>query len=34
MGYKAVQAVYQALIHQGKKFFGSWDEALIAAGVE
>jgi hypothetical protein len=32
LNYKAVQAERQALIHQARKFFGSWDRAR-AAGV-
>ena len=31
--YKRVQQGYQALLHQARKFFGSWDEACTAAGV-
>lgn len=34
MNYRAVKAEYQALIHQARKFFGSWDAALAAAGVD
>jgi hypothetical protein len=33
MNYKAVQRSYQALIHQARRFFGSWDAACAAAGV-
>lgn len=33
LGYKRVQQSYQALLHQARKFFGSWDEACAAAGV-
>jgi hypothetical protein len=33
LNYKSVQSAYQALIHQSRKFFGSWDRALAAAGV-
>jgi len=33
LNYKAVQEEYQALIHQARKFFGSWDRARAAAGV-
>jgi hypothetical protein len=29
--YRSVQSRYQALIHQAKKFFSSWDSALAAA---
>jgi hypothetical protein len=31
--YRAVQSRYQALIHQARKFFGSWNKALAAAVV-
>jgi hypothetical protein len=33
LNYKAVQTERQALIHQARKFFGSWDRARAAAGV-
>jgi hypothetical protein len=33
LNYQAVQSEYQALIHQARKFFGSWDRTLAAAGV-
>ena len=33
LNYRAVQSEYQALIHQARKFFGSWDRALAAAGI-
>jgi hypothetical protein len=33
LGYKRVQQGYQALLHQARKFFGSWDSACAAAGV-
>jgi hypothetical protein len=33
LGYKRVQHGYQALLHQAKKFFGTWDGARAAAGV-
>lgn len=32
LNYRAIKQDYQALLHQGKKFFGSWDRALRAAG--
>jgi hypothetical protein len=31
--YKRVQESYQALLHQARKFFGSWEGARAAAGV-
>jgi hypothetical protein len=31
MHYKGVQRVYQALIHQARKYYGSWDRARAAA---
>jgi hypothetical protein len=31
--YKRVQESYQALIHQARKYFGSWDKACAKAGV-
>ncbi len=31
--YRAVSAISQALIHQARKFFGSWKHARAAAGV-
>jgi hypothetical protein len=33
LNYKSVQSAYQALIHQARKFFGSWDRARAAADV-
>src|SRR5262249_60874334 len=33
LNYRAVADSYQALIHQARKFFGSWDKARAAAGV-
>ncbi len=33
LNYKAVALEYQALIHQARKFFGSWDRARAAARV-
>jgi hypothetical protein len=33
LNYQAVKCEYQALIHQARKFFGSWDRARAAAGV-
>jgi hypothetical protein len=33
VNYQAVKLGYQALIHQARKFFGSWDRARAAAGV-
>lgn len=33
LNYRAVADNYQALIHQARKFFGSWDRARAAAGV-
>ncbi len=33
LNYRAVASEYQALIHQARKFFGSWDRALAAAGL-
>jgi hypothetical protein len=33
LNYRAVAFEYQALIHQARKFFGSWDRARAAAGV-
>jgi hypothetical protein len=33
LNYSAVQDTYQALIHQARKYFGSWDRARAAAGV-
>jgi hypothetical protein len=33
LNYKSVQSEYQALIHQARKYFGSWDCARAAAGV-
>jgi hypothetical protein len=32
LNYKAVQSEYPALIHQARRFFGSWDRARAAAG--
>ena len=33
LNYRAVKSEYQALIHQARKFFRSWDRARAAAGV-
>jgi hypothetical protein len=33
LNYRAVASGYQALIHQARKFFRSWDRARSAAGV-
>jgi len=33
LNYRAVKDDYQALIHQARKFYGSWDAACAAAGV-
>jgi hypothetical protein len=33
LSYKAVQREHQALIHQARKFYGSWDRAVAAARV-
>ena len=33
LNYRAVKLEYQALIHQSRKYFGSWDRARAAAGV-
>lgn len=33
LNYHAVQDAYVALIHQARKYFGSWDGACAAAGV-
>ena len=33
LGYKRVQQGYQALLHQARKYFGSWDGACAKAGV-
>ena len=33
LNYRAVQSEYQALIHQARKYFRSWDRARAAAGV-
>jgi hypothetical protein len=33
LNYRAVKQEYQALIHQARKFYGSWDPARAAAGV-
>jgi hypothetical protein len=33
LNYKAVHCEYQALIHQARKFFGSWDRARAAVRV-
>ena len=33
LNYRAVKLGYQALLQQAKKFFGSWDNARVAAGV-
>ncbi len=33
LNYRAVKDRYQALIHQARKFFGSWDRARAEAGV-
>jgi hypothetical protein len=33
MNYRAVKLEYQALVHQARKFFGSWDPARAAARV-
>lgn len=33
LNYRAVKLEYQALIHQARKFFGSWDRACAAAHV-
>jgi len=33
LNYRAVKNTYQALIHQARKYFGSWDAARAAAGV-
>jgi hypothetical protein len=33
LNYRAVAETYQALIHQARKFFGSWDRARAAARV-
>lgn len=33
LNYRAVKLEYQALIHQARKFFGSWDRARHVAGV-
>jgi hypothetical protein len=32
INFQAVQSEYQALIHQARKFFGSWNKACAAAG--
>ncbi|MBM4069904.1 MAG: hypothetical protein FJ271_13270 [Planctomycetes bacterium] len=33
LNYRAVASEYQALIHQARKYLGSWDRTLAAAGV-
>jgi hypothetical protein len=33
LNYRSVASEYQALIHQARRFFGSWDSARAAAGV-
>ncbi|MCH7989146.1 MAG: hypothetical protein IID46_08340 [Planctomycetes bacterium] len=33
LNYRAVKLSYQALLQQAKKYFGSWDNARLAAGV-
>ncbi len=33
LNYQSVKSAYQALIHQARRFFGSWDLARAAAGV-
>jgi hypothetical protein len=33
LNYRAVKTEYQAMIHQARKFFGSWDRARAAAQV-
>jgi hypothetical protein len=33
LNYRAVKSEYQALIHQARKYYGSWDRARAAAGV-
>jgi hypothetical protein len=33
VNYRAVKDTYQALLHQARKYFGSWDAARAAARV-